>query len=86
MSSSSPRTKPSIDPPSNVTRPSSAASSSSTGIETFLLTPKMSAKTKRTKRTFCSRASRTTSRFAGAGATQTELWSSSIATAKRRVS
>src|ERR1700729_538954 len=64
MSSSSPRTNPSIDPPSKVMRPSSAASSSSTGIDTFLLTPKISANTRRTKRTFCSRASRTTSRFA----------------------
>src|SRR5579862_2083353 len=63
MSSSSPRTKPSIEPPSNVTRPSSACSSSSTGIETFLLTPKMSAKTKRTNRTLRSCASFTTSRF-----------------------
>src|SRR5579871_4764660 len=64
MSSSSPRTKPSIEPPSKVMRPSNAGSSSSIGIETFLLTPKMSAKTNRTKRTFCSRASRTTSRLA----------------------
>src|SRR5580704_626625 len=64
MSSSSPRTKPSIDPPSKVIRPSRAASSWSIGIETFLLTPKMSAKTRRTNRALCSRASLTTSRLA----------------------
>src|SRR5579863_347859 len=64
MSSSSPRTNPSIDPPSKVTCPSSADSSWSIGTETFLLTPKMSAKTSLTKRTFASRASLTTSRLA----------------------
>ena len=35
MSTSSPRTKPSIEPPSNVTLPSNASSSSLTGIETL---------------------------------------------------
>src|SRR5580704_13922195 len=64
MSSSSPLTNPSIDPPSNVMRASSADSSRSTGMETFLLTPKMSAKTRRMKRTLCSRASLRTSRLA----------------------
>src|SRR5580693_6092609 len=63
MSSSSPRTNPSIDPPSNVTCPSSAFSNSVAGIDTFLLTPKISAKTNRTKRTLCSRANLATSRL-----------------------
>src|SRR5579872_1850425 len=63
MSSSSPRTNPSIDPPSKVTFPSRAASSSLSGIETFLLTPSTSAKAKRTNRTSRSFAIRSTSRL-----------------------
>src|SRR5579884_3517559 len=63
MSSSSPRTKPSIDPPSKVTFPSSAASNSVTGTETFLATPSTSAKERRTNRTSRSLDRRKTSRL-----------------------
>ena len=62
---SSPRTNPSIEPPSKVTCPSSARRARSTGIETFLLMPKMSTKARRTKRTSASRASLRMSRLSG---------------------
>ena len=42
MSDSSIRTKPSIDEPSNMIRPSSASSNCRSGISTFLIVPRMS--------------------------------------------
>ena len=57
MSDSSIRTKPSIDDPSNMMAPSSAAANWRSGISTFLMTPRMSVNCRRMNLTFMRSAS-----------------------------
>ena len=57
MSDSSIRTKPSIDEPSNMIAPSSAAANWRSGISTFLMTPRMSVNWRRMNLTFMRSAS-----------------------------
>src|SRR5690349_17432461 len=52
MSDSSMRTKPSIDEPSNMMRPSSASSNCRSGTSTFLVAPRMSVNWRRMNLTF----------------------------------